>query len=149
MSGGSVVRWTGHGLTIWTRSIQWDSTHSSLCSSVPGTGPRAGGRGETARSWLLLWQPPGTWPCPPSATEHCSQHLSVKQNESCSVVSDSLQPQQAPLSTEISRQEYRSGLPCPLQGDLPNAGIEPRSPALQVDIFFFLPSAPPGKPRLS
>ena len=26
-----------------------------------------------------------------------------------------------------------SGLPCPLPGDLPNPGIEPRSPALQAD----------------
>ena len=31
------------------------------------------------------------------------------------------------------RQEYWSGLPCPPPGDLPNPGIEPRSPALQAD----------------
>ena len=31
------------------------------------------------------------------------------------------------------RQEYWSVLPCPLPGDLHNPGIEPRSPALQVD----------------
>ena len=41
------------------------------------------------------------------------------------------------------RQEYWSGLPCPPPGDLPNPGIEPRSPALQADS---LPSEPPGKP---
>ena len=35
------------------------------------------------------------------------------------------------------------GLPCPPPGDLPNPGIEPRSPTLQVDS---LPSEPPGKP---
>ena len=33
----------------------------------------------------------------------------------------------------FSRQEYWSGLLCPPPGDLPNSGIEPRSPALQVD----------------
>ena len=33
----------------------------------------------------------------------------------------------------FSRQEYWSGLPCPSLGDLLNPGIEPRSPALQVD----------------
>ena len=33
---------------------------------------------------------------------------------------------------------------CPPPGDLPNPGIEPRSPTLQVD---FLPSEPPGKPK--
>ena len=36
---------------------------------------------------------------------------------------------------EFSRQEYWSGLPCPLPGDLPNPGIEPRSPTLQSDSF--------------
>ena len=40
---------------------------------------------------------------------------------------------QAPLPMAFSRQEYWSGLPFPSPGDLPNAGIEPRSPALQVD----------------
>ena len=53
---------------------------------------------------------------------------------------------QAPLSMGFSRQEYWSGLPCPPPGDLPNAGIEPTSPAspaLQADSF---PLNPPGKP---
>ena len=36
---------------------------------------------------------------------------------------------QAPLSMEFSRQEYCSGLPFPSPGDLPDPGIEPRSPA--------------------
>ena len=49
---------------------------------------------------------------------------------------------QAPPSMEFSRQEYWSGLPFPSPGDLPNPGIEPRSPALQTDA---LPSEPPGK----
>ena len=38
-----------------------------------------------------------------------------------------------PLSMEFSRQEYWSGLPLPSPGDLPNPGIEPKSPALQAD----------------
>ena len=42
----------------------------------------------------------------------------------------------------FSRQEYWSGLPFPYPGDLPNPGIEPRSPALQADT---LTSEPPGK----
>ena len=49
---------------------------------------------------------------------------------------------QAPPSMEFSRQEYWSGLPFPSPGDLPNPGIEPRSPALQADT---LSSEPPGK----
>ena len=48
----------------------------------------------------------------------------------------------APLSMGFSRQEYWSGLPFPSPGDLPNPGIEPRSPALQANA---LPSEPPGK----
>ena len=36
---------------------------------------------------------------------------------------------QAPLYMGFSRQEYWSGLPFPSPGDLPNPGIEPRSPA--------------------
>ena len=44
----------------------------------------------------------------------------------------------------FSRQECWSGLPFPSLGDLPNPGIRPRSPTLQVDS---LPSEPPGKPR--
>ena len=50
---------------------------------------------------------------------------------------------QAPLSMGFSRQEYWSGLPFPSPGDLPDPGIEPRSPALQVDS---LPTELSGKP---
>ena len=53
---------------------------------------------------------------------------------------------QAPQSMEFSRQEYWSGLPFPFPGDLPNPGIEPRSPALQADTLL---SEPPGKPIIS
>ena len=49
---------------------------------------------------------------------------------------------QASLSTGFSRQEYQSGLLFPSPGDLPNAGVEPGSPALHADA---LPSEPPGK----
>ena len=50
---------------------------------------------------------------------------------------------QAPWSVGFSRQEYWSGLPFPFPGDLPNPGIEPRSPPLQTDTF---PSEPLGFP---
>ena len=39
---------------------------------------------------------------------------------------------QAPQSMEFSRQEYWSGLPFPSPGDLPDPGIEPKSPTLQA-----------------
>ena len=50
---------------------------------------------------------------------------------------------QAPPSMGFSRQEYWSGLPFPSPGDLPNSGIEPKSPTLEADT---LTSEPPGKP---
>ena len=40
---------------------------------------------------------------------------------------------QALPSVEFSRQGYWSGLPFPSPGGLPDAGIEPGSPALQAD----------------
>ena len=40
---------------------------------------------------------------------------------------------QAPLSMGFSRQEYWTRLPFPSPGDLPNPGIQPRSPALPAD----------------
>ena len=62
-------------------------------------------------------------------------------------MSGSLQPHgllqpQAPLSMELSRQEYWSGLPFPSPGDLPDPGVDPGSPTLQADS---LPSEPTGK----
>ena len=50
---------------------------------------------------------------------------------------------QAPLSMAFSRQEYWSGLPFPSAGDLPDPGIELRSPAPWADSLL---TEPPGKP---
>ena len=66
---------------------------------------------------------------------------------SCLVLSDSLQPHglyptKLPCPWGFSRQEYCNDLPCPPPGDLPNPGIKPRCPALQVDS---LPSEPIGE----
>ena len=72
-----------------------------------------------------------------------------KESGSHSVISDSLRPHglyiacQAPLFMEFSRPEYQSGQLFPPLGDLPNPGIEPRSPTMQADSLL---SEPPGKP---
>ena len=50
-----------------------------------------------------------------------------------------------PPSMGFSRLEYWSGLPFPSPGDLPDLGIELRSPALPADA---LPSEPLGNPSL-
>ena len=65
--------------------------------------------------------------------------------QSCPILCDPMDyiAHQAPLSMWILRQEYSSGVPCSPLGDLPNPGIEPRSPALQADSLL---SEPPEKP---
>ena len=56
-----------------------------------------------------------------------------------------MEPGQAPLSMEFSRQEYWNGLPFAFPGNLLDPGAEPGSPALQADS---LPSEPLGKHQL-
>ena len=63
----------------------------------------------------------------------------------CPALCGSMEPCQAPLSREFSRQGYWSGLPFPNPWDLPYAGIEPGSPILQADS---LPFEPPGRPYM-
>ena len=75
--------------------------------------------------------------------------VNVLVTQSCLILCDSMDCSfpgsfvhgDSPLSMGFSRQEDWSGLPFPSPGDLPDAGIEPRSPALQADS---LPSEPPG-----
>ena len=71
---------------------------------------------------------------------------------SCSVVSDSMTlhtvDHKVLLSMGFPRPEFWTGLPFPSPGDLPNPGIEPRSPlspALQADS---LNTEPLGKPQV-
>ena len=75
----------------------------------------------------------------------CNSLSSVAQ--SCLTVCDphELQPARLLCLWEFSIQEYWSGMPCLPPGDLPNPGMEPRSPTLEADS---LSSEPPGKPML-
>ena len=84
------------------------------------------------RIWVLLW----TWWVWVS-------HVLVAQScpTLCNPMDCSL-----PLSMEFSRQEYWSRFPFLSAGDLPNPGIEPRSPALQAN---FLVSETPEKPNMN
>ena len=63
-------------------------------------------------------------------TAECSK----TESESRSAVPDSVTPWTI-QSMGFSRPEYWTGEPFPSPGDLPSPGIEPRSPALQVDFF--------------
>ena len=61
--------------------------------------------------------------------------------KSCLTLCDSI-AHLAPQPMGLSRQEYWSGLPFLSPGDLPDPGIKPRSPALQMESLLF---EPPGK----
>ena len=68
------------------------------------------------------------------------------ESESCSVVSDSWHPTHGLYSTVngILQARILQWVAFPSPGDLPKAGIEPRSPSLQEDS---LPAEPLGKPK--
>ena len=53
---------------------------------------------------------------------------------------------QSPLSMELARLEYWSGLPFPFPGDLPDPGIEPTPPVSPALAGGFFTTAPLGKP---
>ena len=71
-------------------------------------------------------------------------HQQSEGSVSRSVMSNSVTPWtvacQAPLFMEFSRQEYWSGLPFLFLGDLPDPGIEPRSPTLWANSLPFEPA---------
>ena len=76
--------------------------------------------------------------------------ISRPENESCSVMSDSLQPRglyslwNSPDQNIGVGSHFLLQLMFPSPGDLPNPEIKPRSPILQVDS---LPAEPQGKPK--
>ena len=92
-------------------------------------------------SWLRVWSP---------TLLHWQEGLgspfgeNESESESHSVVSDSLQPHELYGPWNSLGQNTGVGNLSLLQGDLPNSGIKPRSPALQVDS---LPAEPQVKPK--
>ena len=65
--------------------------------------------------------------------------------QSCPTVCDPMDCSSPGSSVHgISQAIIRSGLPFPSPGDLPDPGMEPRSPALRADSSL---TEPPGKPR--
>ena len=125
----------------------WPSDLSSFHQNCSYQGHRAAPRCSIWRLLLPSWNflplasgTPDFFPSFPSSVCVCL----VAQ--SCPTLCDPWTVScQASLSMEFSRQEYWSGLPCPPPGDLPNPGMEIRSPASQVDS---LPTKSPGKPNL-
>ena len=98
------------------------------------------------RLWAPWGQGPGTSSYVSPHPKH-PEYYSVHEVKSIGRVRLFVTPwivaYQAPPSMGFSRQEGWSGLPLPSPGNLPNPGIEPRSPTLQADALLF---EPPGKP---
>ena len=70
---------------------------------------------------------------------------------SCSVVSDSLRPHGLKPARllgpwDVLRQEYKSELPFPTPGDLPDPRIELKTPASPAPAGGFFTTMPPRKP---
>ena len=113
-------------IVLEVKSLPW--------SSQQGCNPSGGFRGQSgslsfpsSREDAFL----GSWALPPSSklSRVCTQS-SVCDPMDCSPPGSSVH--------ETLQQEYWSGLPCPLPGDLPNPGIEPAfltSPALAGGFF--------------
>ena len=104
----------------------------------------------------LIWCVWGSWTqkqrvvwCLPGAGEKRGSEVKwneVKVTRSCPALCDHMDCSLPGSSVHgILQARYWSGFPFPSPGDLPNPGIEPRSPALQA---YSLPSEPPGKPFL-
>ena len=68
-----------------------------------------------------------------------SKQKTVQVAQSCPTLCNPMD-----FSMEFSRPKHWSMQPFPSPGDLPNPGIEPRSPTLQVDA---LPAESQGKPK--
>ena len=118
-----------HVLSHWVPracSILWDIVFYTICTEVRQTKARTQLRAEFfffSRTVFLYVQ--------------CLIRKKELVAQSCLTLYNPMDCNQVPLSMKFSRQEYWSGSPCPSPGNLPNPGIKPRSPALQVDSLPF------------
>ena len=121
--------------------LEWMRRRAWLCPHHPTPGRHSFGLNETHLVWdfscgrretwwmsvrLVQW-----WGILPKRLISLSQPVCLRVCCSFSRVQLFETPwtlaRQAPLSMGFSRQEYWSGLPCPLPGDLLNPGIKPTS----------------------
>ena len=131
----------------------WAPRCSDSSCGAQVLGAWASGVAVSCGTWALLHQ--SMWDLPGPGMEPVSSALAGRflttgppVCESFSHVRLFVTPwtvaSQVPLFMDFSRKEYWSGLSLPSPGDLPNPGIEPESPELQIDSLLF---GPPGKPR--
>ena len=85
---------------------------------------------KVLRRLLWVWQ---AWEHPFS-NKYFKIYMKMKVVQSCPTLCDSMDYTFRGIQfMEFSRQEYWNGWLFPSPGDLPNPGIKPRSPTLQVD----------------
>ena len=141
LEGESQGRHSPHRLCLW--EVAQPNTAYTLSqqrlpappgSLIQETGREAGIRGQPPTvAPRRLWVPKLSDfdPCWPDYR----MKVKVKVIQSCLTLCDPswTVAHQAPLFVEFSRQEYWSGLPFPIPGDLPDQGTsKPTSPALQA-----------------
>ena len=117
-----------HGL-LQARILEWVAVPFSKGSSQPRDWTQVS---YIAGGFFTIW-----------ATREALMVCEVKVTQSCPTLCH-LMTSWTIQSMEFSRPEYWSEWPFFSPGDLPNAGIEPRSPTLQVES---LPAEPPEKPK--
>ena len=78
---------------------------------------------------------------------HFSEHTHTGCSQSCLTLCDLMDFSPPGSSVEYSSQEYRSGLPFPPPGDIPDSGIKPISPASPMLAGRFFTTELPGKPK--
>ena len=115
------------------------TTHSSVLAwRIPETGEPGGlpsmGSHRVRHDWSDLAAAAAAWHLGIILWVFLENLFVCFVSQSCPTLPDPLNyiACQAPTSMGFSRQEYWSELPFPSPGDLPDLGIEPRSPALQA-----------------
>ena len=122
--------WTVFSMLLYPWDYPGENTGVGCCYLLQEIFPTQGWNPHL--SYLLHWQ------------SFTSSAPESEVAQSCLTLCDPVDCRhQAPPSMGFSRQEYWSGLPFPSPGNLPDPGIELRSPTLQSDA---LTSEPPGKP---
>ena len=125
-----VTPWTVFSMLLYPWDYPGENTGVGCCYLLQEIFPTQGWNPHL--SYLLHWQ------------SFTSSAPESEVAQSCLTLCDPVDCRhQAPPSMGFSRQEYWSGLPFPSPGNLPDPGIELRSPTLQSDA---LTSEPPGKP---
>ena len=109
-----------HG-TSQARILECAAMLYSRGSFQPRDRTHASCTGRQILSHWATWEVPG-WRCCAWSLRHVWLFMTPW-----------LQPARLLCPWGFSKQEYWSGLPCPTPGDLPDSGVEPRSPTLKAD----------------